>query len=926
MRIYKIYRIFFRSFLGLFLSSSLMIAAPSKTIEDIRLSQWLIQHNGPDDYLSGLMWLVPEEKSVQATLKQNLLDELASYQKHAGTEQKKVRFSRLMSKLHRIPITGRAFISIPDPLWLELHPAQDPILRQGQLFSLPKQPQSVTVLLEDGSLCQTPFIPSVLAKTYIKKCIGINAAVDYVWIAQPDGRTLFYGIAIWNEETQDPPMPGAWIWAPKRHSKINKHFSKKLIGFLATQGVAPDESSIYFPEINIVKDVKFARNAQYTSNDWGMIGLLQMPSARMEREGEVRFQGTSVYPYDLGTVAFQPFNWLEGSFRYVRIRNRLYGPKISKLLYMDKSFDVKLKILRESAYLPELSIGAQDMAGSGLFSGEYIAANKRIKDFDWTLGIGWGSLGAQANILNPLSILNSNFNSRINDIGVGGKFIWNSYFRGPAALFGGLVWHTPWDPLLFKMEYNSSAYQLSPKDLNFNPQKSPINLGLVYRFTSNIDLMSAYERGNTVMLGFTLHTSLSKLEPIKIFDPEIPPILASQPLSMPNWTQTVSDIHQLTGWSVKNIKIVGDSLHVQIDDTFNSYRGTRFEKLIALLHRDAPENIKRFVLIFSEYGMNLDAKEINRAIWVQQHLEALPPSLVVPPITSFAPESSYVYSKNTKSNRPLWQSKRMSFSGDIAPSFSQIIGGPDGYILYQAGVFASGAFTLDNSSFLSGVLAVRLIDNYDHFVYDGPSDLPRVRTDMRQYILTSPTTIPNLQLSHMEQISKNQFVSIYGGLLEPMFAGVGAEWLYRPWHSPLAVGIDFNLVQQRGFAQDFSLQDYKVGTGQVTLYWNTGWSGILTQLSAGQYLAGDRGVEIDISRTFKNGVVIGAYASKTNVTAEEFGEGGFNKGIYVIVPFDDILPISTPGNAYFGWQPLLRDGGAELNRYYPLYAMTAIRQ
>lgn len=922
----KIDRVIIHS-LYLLLSIPLAYSDPSKTVEEERLSQWLKVHQYPGDYLSGLMWRVPEEKKAQALLKQSLLDELALYQKYATTEQKKANFSQLIQQVQHFIITGRVDVSLPDPYWLEIHPAQDPILKKGQSFSLPKQPKSVTLLKEDGSFCQVPFIAGALAPTYIKQCLGVHTGVGYVWIAQPDGKTRYYGVGIWNEEPQDLPMPGAWLWAPLRHSPINKDFSNRLIDFLGTQGVPSDTlSPIHYPISPLVKVIKRIRGPEYTANDWGVIGLIQMPSARMAKEGEVRFQGTSIYPYNLVNLFFQPLSWLEGGFRYIRIRNRLYGPRISKLDYVDKSFDLKLKLWNESAYLPQLALGGQDIAGTGIFSGEYIVANKRVRDLDFTLGLGWGYLGAQSNIINPLCLWNLDYQNRSREVGVGGNFSWHSYLSGPASLFGGVVWHTPLDPLLIKLEYSSTQYDHLVKDLRSKPQTSPINIGMVYRLNSYVDLMSAYERGNTAMLGLTLHTSLGELSPIKFFDPPAPPILPNEPEVMPDWSHTAADIHQLTGWTVHHIKVIGDALHVQIENTYNSHRGTRFEKMIALLHRDAPENIKRFVFIFSEHKMNLDAKEINRATWVVQHLELIPPSLTAPSITSFKPESSYHYSRKTKNNPLLWQSKKISFSGGLSPSFSQIVGGPNGYVLYQAGIYAAGELNLNHSSFLSGLFALRLTDNYDHFVYDGPSNLQRVRTDMRQYILTSTTTIPNLQLTHMEQVSENQFISVYGGLLEPMFAGAGAEWLYRPWHSPFALSIDFNLVQQRGFGQDFSLQPYQVGTGQATLYWNTGWSGVLFQLNAGQYLAGDRGVGVDLSRTFNNGIVIGAYASKTNVTAEQFGEGGFNKGLYVIVPFDDILPISTPGDAYFQWQPLMRDGGAELNRSYPLYAMTNIRQ
>ena len=74
-----------------------------------------------------------------------------------------------------------------------------------------------------------------------------------------------------------------------------------------------------------------------------------------------------------------------------------------------------------------------------------------------------------------------------------------------------------------------------------------------------------------------------------------------------------------------------------------------------------------------------------------------------------------------------------------------------------------------------------------------------------------------------------------------------------------------------------------------------------------------------------NGVAMGAWATKTNVSAEQFGEGSFDKGIFVHVPFDLMFPKTSADVAQFVWNPLTRDGGARLGRSVALYDLTNLR-
>jgi hypothetical protein len=196
---------------------------------------------------------------------------------------------------------------------------------------------------------------------------------------------------------------------------------------------------------------------------------------------------------------------------------------------------------------------------------------------------------------------------------------------------------------------------------------------------------------------------------------------------------------------------------------------------------------------------------------------------------------------------------------------------------------------------------------------------------------TSQLYLPNLQITHSGKLVNDQYYSFYGGYLESMFAGVGGEWLYRPWHGPLAFGIDINRVQQRSFEQDFSFNNagsqtnYRVTTGHASTYWDIGWESVLVKFSVGRYLAGDTGATINLGRAFNNGVEIGAWVTKTNVSAAQFGEGSFDKGIYLKIPFDVMTTSRSSGAANLVYQPLLRDGGAQLNRGITLYNSTNLR-
>ena len=158
-----------------------------------------------------------------------------------------------------------------------------------------------------------------------------------------------------------------------------------------------------------------------------------------------------------------------------------------------------------------------------------------------------------------------------------------------------------------------------------------------------------------------------------------------------------------------------------------------------------------------------------------------------------------------------------------------------------------------------------------------------------------------------------------------MYAGAGAELLWRPLGSAWSVGADINKLAQRDFDQWFKLRDYRVTSGHITAYWDTGWQGVQAKARVGQYLAGDKGATLEITRHFGNGASMGIWATKTNVSSSAFGEGSFDKGVFISIPFDAMLSAWSNSRAELIWQPLIRDGGARLNKAQNLWEITRSR-
>lgn len=661
----------------------------------------------------------------------------------------------------------------------------------------------------------------------------------------------------------------------------------------------------------------------YSQTDFGGTGLLQVPTARIAPEGEFSLNYRDNDQYRFYSTSIALFPWLEGTIRYTDVRTKKYSGDVNfsgNQSYKDKSFDLKVRLLQESYYLPEIAAGSRDIGGTGLFDGEYLVGSKRVGPLDFTLGLGWGYIGNSGNVSNPFCKAADKYCHREEDVDAGDVSLGNM-FKGPAAVFGGVEYQTPWYPLRLKLEYDGNDYK---GDFAGNiRQLTHYNFGAVYRLGEWADVNLSYERGDTLMFGFTLRTNLNDLRPVLQDNPK-PAYHPQVTDGAPSYTAVASQLTALkynAGFDNPEIKYRDKTVTMSGDQ--QRYRDSRegVDRANRILVNNLPADVETIRVTQTKMHLPQVTTETNVASLKKQlqgyplgHEETLLQKRVEP--TDYSPDEHG------------YRIKPSRFSYSFEPKLIQSLGGPEGFYMYQIGLLPSASYWLTDHWLVDGGLFINLYNNYDKFnssLLPHDSTLPRVRTHIRDYV-RNDAFVNNLQTNYVTDFGHGFYGQAYGGYLEMMFGGVGAEVLYRPLDSQWAVGVDANYVKQRDWDDMMRFTDYSVTTGFLTTYWTPAQlNGVLFKVAVGQYLARDKGVTVEMAKRFDSGVKVGVWAAKSNVSKADYGEGSFSKGFYISIPFDLMSVTPDTNHAVVSWSPLTRDGGQTLGRKYHLYDMTSER-
>jgi hypothetical protein len=664
---------------------------------------------------------------------------------------------------------------------------------------------------------------------------------------------------------------------------------------------------------------------EYSFSNYGTLGVIQNPNSRFYENGTLAFSWSHNDPYLRGSIVAYPFDWMEASFQYTDINNQLYsnirefsGSQSLK----DKSFDVKFRLLKERNLLPQVAIGVRDIGGTGLFGAEYIVANKLIRpNIDITAGIGFGNLNANSIGNNPFEYISDNFKRRSYDRGLGGKISPGVLFSGNIGYFYGIEYMpSRFRGLRFKLEYDGSNYRTEArKPIN---QDNKFNFGLVYSFSNDFQAKISYTRGNTVNFGFSYKLSLGGKNPRNIVK-EPPPTLQRSKAIKTVASRSENNLYRASllylgrdGINLQKATLEKNKLSIVYSQSKYRDLVVSTGRVINILDQITPENITEFKISQINGGMGMAQITIDRDSYKRYKEFNSPESL-----ENILIAEGYKFSEDGYAFNPL--AKFPTVFNTLSPDLRTNIGGPDGFFFGDLKLtFRSEVLFARNTS-LSTIASYGLVNNLNDLKLASDSVLPHVRTDVVKYMKNSRDfSFTRMQLNRFGQLNKSLYYKLSAGIFESMFAGYGFETLYRPFSKNYGVGFELWHAYQRDYDQMFKLRDYNTITGFTTFYYHEPRSNILFKLKGGRYLAKDSGFTFDVSRIFRSGLRAGVFFSLTDISAEEFGEGSFDKGFYFFVPVDIFSPRYFKRTFGWGLKPITRDGAQSMVHAFSLWGAT----
>lgn len=653
-------------------------------------------------------------------------------------------------------------------------------------------------------------------------------------------------------------------------------------------------------------------------NTYGYPGLIDMPSAVSRPDAELAITSSHFKNQTRNTLTFQITPRLSGSFRYAQLYDIRPNPGGAVAPYrFDRSFSLHYRLMDEEGWQPAVAFGLNDFLGTGLYSSEYVVATKTVAPgLRLTGGMGWGRLATHGGFQNPLSIFGDSFKNRpARTSGMGGEVEWSNWFRGDAALFGGIEWQAT-DKLSFALEYSSDAYP-NEDGSAFN-RRSPVNVGVAYRFNKSVTLGVNYLYGSELGFQLTLATNPKHPRGVAGYDRGAMPVLPRKNAAQLGWSiesvglstveARVAQVLANNGLRLHGIRAEGDTLRVEVENERFANAAQVIGRTARALTNTVPAGVESFTIVPVENGLAGAAVTLRRA-----DLEEL----------EFDHDNSwrsYARAQIVSDAGPLNPAAERypRFEWDLKPYLTPSLFDPDAPLRADLGAELSAAFEPVQGLVFKGSLRKKAIGNLDASTRASTSVLPHVRSDFNIYEREGDPAVTELVGAYYFKPGANLYGRVTAGYLEPMYGGISTELLWQPLDSRFALGAELNYVWQRDFDQMFGFRNYDAATGHVSAYWDFG-NGFNAQVDVGRYLAKDWGTTVSIDREFRNGWRVGVFATLTDVSFDDFGEGSFDKGLRLTIPINFISGQPTTEQYSTVIRPVTRDGGARLNVSGRLY-------
>ncbi|NBO24146.1 MAG: hypothetical protein EBU93_02780 [Chlamydiae bacterium] len=624
-------------------------------------------------------------------------------------------------------------------------------------------------------------------------------------------------------------------------------------------------------------------------------GYINMPSGKMNEMGTNLVGYSFFYPYQNIGVNFQIFPFFEAALNYKIFIDKPedhfgsygFGDDADRMANMKFAFDPKRYF---GVNLPIVAIGLDDFYGSQRFFTPYIVVTQLWPDEGVEASIGYGFQRMKGAFfgLNYSPFLSSH----------------SIFLKGST----------------FILEYDNIDYAHSQKEHPLAKTiKSRFNCGYQLSLFNCLQFKVASFRGEKVVLQGGIHYNFGQTTGLfpKTQDPNFYTFPKNYEeighlRSEKEAAYLLADALLDQGFFVTEIFLTTDEkLQLVFQVHLINLRYWRNEevkeRITSIVEHQFPENVQKIIVTIDENSIPCESYIFEKS---------QKPKLV----EAIQPPDSYdgkqlFYRKKTVASW-LIRPRLLSFFGSTSGKYKyalSLIGGPQGYLFDQIYYKVLMSYNLQSS-----------IDDLSDIDFYDPSQLLCVRSDSVRYFQKQSFSLEQAYLQRGFNLGKGFYFRTALGYFEPAYAGVGVEALYFPVSSSFAVGVEAASVLKRNYkGLGFQSKVRKLNGLKKEYVPFVGIQYFLDgyyyfkpfdlefKISIGQFLAKDKGVQIDIAKYYQSGLRIGYWMTITNAKDTVHDQIYYNKGISFSLPLDIFLTKSSRNFLGYGLAFWLRDSGAK---------------
>ncbi|MES2274341.1 MAG: YjbH domain-containing protein [Chlamydiota bacterium] len=647
-------------------------------------------------------------------------------------------------------------------------------------------------------------------------------------------------------------------------------------------------------------------------------GYFTMPSARTFDAGMFGFGFAYLPPYRLWSLGFQFFDHIETTGNYW-IFHGIQEGNFGHLGFGDdaeRAVNVKFILLRKQdgfPFLPNFAIGWNDFLGSRRFNSFYVAATEELLDYHLEATLGWG-------------------HGRIQ------------------GFYGALAW-TPWHRsnyflknLTFAAEYDANNYKRhGPEHRGGRVVKSRINAGVQLKLWNLIRLSGSTIRGDDWAGSIALEYPLGQSKGL------FPKFLDAPPYSAPIDTQPIGilrtreELAQELAYAFKEqgldlyslYLIPGengcDRLWMKIINV--RYREedivrSRIESVLGLL---APSNLSTVTVVIEADGVPVHEyrfrlQDLRRFVNCQMGEDEF--RVIAPLKEATSSPKEYDSAKLYQRHKRIWMLTfrpwLRSFFGSSRGKYKYETGfsvSPEGYLFDEIYYYINATYTVKSST-----------QNLSAQDTLNPSRIINVRTDSIRYNQANSFHVEQAYVQKSWNIGQGWFSRLALGYFEVAYAGISLEALYYPVQFNWAIGFEAATLLKRGYYGLGFQHKIRKLTSEGPIYLPfTGFQYFLDfyyqykpysldfKISLGQFLARDKGLRLEGSRTFLSGLRAGLWYTLTNAGDVVNNSRYYDKGFFISLPLDFFMNKSSRTRLSYAMSAWLRDCGARGSSGRQLY-------